>query len=663
MNMFTSNLIEVGHYATYLALAVALLQGVAPILAVLGGRASLAKLSITSARLGFLLVAVGAVTLVHAFVTDNFSVLYVAQHSNSHLPLLYKVTALWGGHEGSLYLWLLILTLFGALLSVQGERLFPRQLPVVTAVHGWLVVGFLGLILFLSNPFLRQFPAPLDGHELNPLLQDPGMAFHPPMLYLGYVGFSVPFAIALAALILRWHSEIWIGLMRRWVLLAWCFLTIGIMLGGWWAYYELGWGGYWAWDPVENASFMPWLTGTALVHSLMAQDHRGILKVWNLFLIIATFSLSLLGTFLVRSGVLSSVHAFAVDPGRGVYILAFMSLVLGVSFGLFLWRGGWQDGIERTLAVSGRGAMLVWNNVLFLAACACVLVGTMAPLVLDVAADRKLTVAAPYFNAVVVPILILALCLMAVGPSVAWSKLDPGRLLVRHRISLLLALLVAILAFFLVGAEQWPAMVAFSLLPLALGFMAEDIRADLRGLGATSGLLPRLAALLRTRARFYAGMVVHLGIMVMALGMAGSGLFAQHKLVVMQPGDRTEIGGEHLVFVKLERQPVENYLTSKGHFLLEETGLLLYPEQRLYPVSGTPTSEAAINSTLLRDLYLVITEQENGSGWGVSLRLNPLVQWIWWGGLIIILGVATSFLAARQRKDEVVGVPGRNSHA
>lgn len=648
--MLNWNFIEVGHFATWLALVAALLQGLGPLLGRFSHQPGLASLSISAARLVFVLVAIGAGALVHAFLSDNFSVLYVAQHSNSHLPLLYKTTALWGGHEGSLYLWLLILSLFGGLLSIQGEKLFAPQLPMVMAVHGWLIIGFLGLILFLSNPFLRQIPAPIDGSELNPLLQDPGMAFHPPMLYLGYVGFSVPFAIAIAALILRWHSEVWINLMRRWVLLAWGFLTAGIMLGGWWAYYELGWGGYWAWDPVENASFMPWLTATALVHSLMAQQHRGLLKVWSLFLIIATFSLSLLGTFLVRSGVLTSVHAFAVDPGRGAYILGFMSLVLVISFGLFLRRGGWQDGIDRTLEISGRGAMLVWNNVLFVSACVCVLVGTLAPLMMDITSERKLTVAAPYFNAVVVPVLILALCLMAVGPGIAWGRLDLPGFIRRHRWSLILAVMVTVFVLWWVGVGQWIAALACGLVPLVFGIMLKDLWVDQSKLsGSGAGLMQRLVLLSTRRGRFYAGMVVHGGMLVIALGLAGSGLFSQEKLVLMEPGDQVEIGGETLTFMKVEQSPVENYITNKGYFLLELNQELLIPEQRNYPVSRMPTSEAAVDSSLLRDIYLVLSEREAG-GWGVRVRLNPLVQWIWWGGLVVIIGVGLSFLSGKQEE-------------
>src|SRR3989344_82411 len=423
---FSLNLVEHGHFAAMLALIVALVQALAPAVARVSGQPALAWLSVRAAMLVFALTSIGGLVLIHAFASSNFSVLYVAQHSNTLLPLFYKVTALWGGHEGSLYLWVWILTLYTLVVAWHGRRRYPEHLPLIIAVQGWLIVGFFGLILFLSNPFERLMPVPPDGNDLNPLLQDPGMVIHPPMLYLGYAGFSLPFAFALTALITRWRSELWTGLIRRWALIAWGFLTTGILLGGGWAYYELGWGGYWAWDPVENASFMPWLLGTALVHSITVQDRRRMLHTWNIFLVISTFSLSLLGTFLVRSGVLSSVHAFAVDPGRGAYILTFMVVVLGVSFGIFLARGRYQQAEETISSLWSREALFVWNNVVFTVAAACVLLGTLMPLVAD-AFGHKITVGAPYYNLVLVPIFLLALALMGTGPLVPWRKANPER--------------------------------------------------------------------------------------------------------------------------------------------------------------------------------------------------------------------------------------------
>src|SRR3989344_5473700 len=399
---FSLHFIELGHFAATLAFAVTALQALAPLAARLVGDDRLPALSFRAAVAVFLLTSIGAAALIHAFVGGNFSVLYVAQNSNLSLPLFYKIAALWGGHEGSLYLWVWILTLYTLVVAWHGRKRYQEHLPLILAVQGWLMLGFFGLILFLSNPFERLFPMPPDGRDLNPLLQDPGMVFHPPLLYLGYVGFSA--------------------------LIAWGFLTAGIMVGGWWAYYELGWGGYWGWDPVENASFMPWLLGTALIHSITVQDRRRMLHDWNIFLVISTFALSLLGTFLVRSGVLSSVHAFAVDPGRGAYILGFMGIVLVASFGIFMALGRYQRAQEAVTSLLSREALFVWNNVAFTLAGACVLLGTLYPLALEALSGAKITVGAPYFNTVMVPIFLAVILLMGVAPLVPWRKANTERL-------------------------------------------------------------------------------------------------------------------------------------------------------------------------------------------------------------------------------------------
>jgi len=462
-NILSLNLVELGHFCAYLAMLVALVQGLAPIVAHYLKQPRLAQLSVNGSVAVFALTTIGGLGLIHAFVTSNFSVEYVAVNSNTLLPMFYKVAALWGGHEGSLYLWVWVLTLYTMIVGWHGRRQYPEHLPVILAVQGWLVVGFFGLILFLSNPFDRLFPIPADGHDLNPLLQDPGMVFHPPMLYLGYVGFSVPFAFAMTALITRWRSELWIGLIRRWALIAWGFLTTGILLGGWWAYYELGWGGYWAWDPVENASFMPWLLGTALVHSITVQDRRRMLHAWNIFLVISTFSLSLLGTFLVRSGVLSSVHAFAVDPGRGAYILAFMTIVLTVSFGIFMARARYQQAEEAITSLLSRESLFVWNNVMFTVACASVLLGTLYPLALDALSGQKITVGAPYFNIVMVPIFLVLILLMSVGPLVPWRKANLERLRTRLLWPLLIGVAAVVAMLVFLRPVHWTGPVAVGL--------------------------------------------------------------------------------------------------------------------------------------------------------------------------------------------------------
>jgi len=640
--LLSVNLIELGHFSAYLALAVALVQGLAPLLAHWLRDPRIARVAINAAIMVFVLTSIGGAALIHAFVTSNFSVMYVAATSNTELPIFYKVTALWGGHEGSLYLWVWVLSLYTMMVAFHGLRRYPERLPTILAVQGWLVVGFFGLILFLSNPFLRLFPVPLEGRDLNPLLQDPGMIIHPPMLYLGYVGFSVPFAFAMTALITRWNSELWIGLIRRWALIAWGFLTAGIMLGGWWAYYELGWGGYWAWDPVENASFMPWLVATALIHSITVQERRRMLHTWNLFLVITTFSLSLLGTFLVRSGVLSSVHAFAVDPGRGAYILMFMTTVLTVSFGIFLARGRYQEAKEALTSVLSRESLFVWNNVVFTVAAGVVLLGTLYPLALEAVSGAKITVAAPYFNAVMVPIFLLALLLMGVGLSVPWRKANPERLRARLLVPVLLGLAAATAMTLLAWPLHWTGPVAVGLVVYVFAVLIADLWRALRQRRAQHPHEGPARATARTvlgNRRHYGGMVVHLGILIIAIGLTGSGLFRLEQAVAMAPGDVLEIGSERLRFEGVQTLKRDNYLALQGRLTLLSNGEVLTPERRRYPVQEAPTTEAAIHSTPLRDVYVVIGEQAGGERWAIHVYLNPLVQFIWFGGLVILLGL------------------------
>jgi cytochrome c-type biogenesis protein CcmF len=641
---FGFHFIEFGQFAAYLALATALIQGLAPAAAHAFKRPELARIGINASIAMFVLTSIGGAALIHAFVTSNFSIQYVAANSNSHLPLFYKVAALWGGHEGSLYLWVWVLTFYTVLVTLYGRKHYQDRLPVFLAVQGWLMVGFFGLILFLSNPFLRLFPVPPDGRDLNPLLQDPGMVFHPPMLYLGYVGFSVPFAFAMTALITRWKSEYWIPHIRRWALIAWGFLTTGILLGGWWAYYELGWGGYWAWDPVENASFMPWLVGTALVHSITVQERRRMLHAWNIFLVITTFSLSLLGTFLVRSGVLSSVHAFAVDPGRGAYILAFMALVLSVSFGIFLARGRYQEAEEGMTSVLSRESLFVWNNVVFTVAAACVLLGTLYPLALEALSGAKITVGAPYFNAVLIPIFLVVLMLMAVAPLVPWRKANVERLKIRLLIPLTMGAIAGIAMLVMAWPLHWTGPVAATLIAFVAGTIFTDYGRAIRQrrLQHPGEGLPR--AMTRTllgNRRHYGGMIVHLGIVVIAIGLTGSGLFRQEKSVVMAPGDIVEVGSERLRFDGVHSFNRDNYSSVQGKFTLLDRGAVVLPERRTYPVQQMPTTESGIHSTLMRDVYVVMAEPvvDGGMKWGVHVYLNPLIQWIWGGGLLALVGL------------------------
>ena len=658
---FGVHFVEFGHFAAYLALAAAVAQAMAPLAAHYLRRPELARIGINASVAVFVLTSFGGLAMIHAFVTDNFSVQYVAATSNSRLPLFYKVAALWGGHEGSLYLWVWVLSLYTMLVGLHGRRHYPDRLPTILAVQGWLTIGFFGLILFLSNPFLRLLPAPLDGRDLNPLLQDPGMVIHPPMLYLGYVGFSVPFAFAMAALVTRWKSEFWIPHIRRWTLIAWAFLTTGIMLGGWWAYYELGWGGYWAWDPVENASFMPWLVGTALVHSITVQERRRMLHAWNIFLVITAFSLSLLGTFLVRSGVLSSVHAFAVDPGRGAYILLFMTVVLSVSFGIFLARGRYQEAEEGMTSMLSRESLFVWNNVVFTVAAACVLLGTLYPLALDALTGAKITVAAPYFNAVMVPLFLAALLLMAVAPLVPWRKANLERLRSRLFIPAGLGVAGGIAMLIFARPLHWTGPVAVALIAFVAGTIASDFARAVRQRRLQhpdeSWLRAPLRTLLGNR-RHYGGMIVHTGIAIIAIGLTGSGLFRNEQAVMMAPGDVVVVGGERLRFDGVRSFERDNYFSVQGKLTLLDSGQVVLPERRRYPVQEMPTTEAGIHSTLLRDVYVVIAEpvgEGNQTKWGVHVYVNPLVEWIWLGGLVILFGIGFT-LSFRARARSAVAV-------
>ncbi len=647
---FSFNLIELGHFAAHLALAIALIQGLAPILARWLDEPRLSAITLNASILVFGLTTIGGATLIHAFVTSNFSVAYVYQHSNTLLPMFYKVSALWGGHEGSLYLWAWILTLFTVLVARHGRSRYPEHLPVILAVQGWLIVGFFGLILFLSSPFERLLPNfPQEGQDLNPILQDPGMVIHPPLLYLGYVGFAVPFAFAITALLTRWKSELWIGLIRRWVLIAWGFLTAGILLGGWWAYYELGWGGYWAWDPVENASFMPWLLATALVHSITVQERRRMLHAWNIFLVISTFALSLLGTFLVRSGVLSSVHAFSVDPGRGLYILTFMMLVLGISFGIFMRQGRYQQAQEAISSMPSREVFFIWNNVLFTVATATVMLGTLFPLALDAFSGSKITVGAQYFNAVVMPLFLVILLLMGITTQVPWRKARWEKLRRRLLLPGIVGVGAGIVMMVIYGTIHWTGPVAIALVFfVATTIIIDYVRAvKLRRRQLGEPLLRASGKTVLGNRRHYGGMVVHLGILVMAIGFVGSGLFRSEVSVAMAIGDVVQAGNERIRFDGVKTFNRSNYQTVEGSFVLLNSDRTVHPERRQYPVQENPTTEAGIDSTLWRDVYVVLSEATKDK-WAVKVWVNPLVSFVWGGGFIMLIGL-TLTLSIRRR--------------
>jgi cytochrome c-type biogenesis protein CcmF len=628
---------ELGHLALIVALFVAAVQGTLPIIGAHRGNAAWIALARPAAQAQCLLVMFAFGALMHAFVTNDFSVLYVAEHSNSKLPTAYRAAAVWGGHEGSLLLWLLMLNLWTVAAGTFSRQLHAAMRARVVGVMGLLAVGFLLFILFTSNPFERLLPAAPDGQDLNPLLQDPGLVFHPPMLYMGYVGFSVAFALTIAALLAGRLDAAWARWSRPWTTAAWIFLTLGIALGSWWAYYELGWGGWWFWDPVENASFMPWLVGTALIHSLAATEKRGSFKNWTALLAIAAFSLSLLGTFLVRSGVLSSVHAFATDPARGVFILTFLVVVIGGSLVLFAWRAP-KVGLGGAFAPWSRETLLLVNNVLLVVAAGAVLLGTLYPLLIDALGLGKLSVGPPYFNTVFVPIMVPLAFLAAVGPLARWKQFEPKALLRELRWVAVLALAGGAALPWFAGA--WTPGVALALL-IAVWIGSStvmQIRARLR-----SGWPPR---------SFWGMHVAHLGLAVFVVGV---GMVKGHEVekdVRLAIGDIVTVGDYGFRFLGVRSEPGPNYRAQRGEVELSKNGRVvgvLHPEKRVYNSSTMPMTEAAIDTSLTRDVYVSLGEplDPEGSAWSVRVYFKPFVVWVWGGCLVMALGGA---LAATDRR-------------
>lgn len=604
----------------------------------------------------FVLVTLACATVVWAFVQNDFSVAYVAQNSNTRMPLIYRLTALWGAHEGSLLLWLWFLSLYSALVALLHWESHPRSMPHVMATLAAVQIGFLVLILFLSSPFTELHPAPSEGRELNPLLQDPGLVIHPPMLYLGYVGFAVPFAFAVSALIRGSAGAEWVTATRRWTLAAWLFLTSGIMLGGYWAYYELGWGGYWAWDPVENASLMPWLTGTALLHSVMAQEKRNLFRGWNAFLAITTFALSLLGTFLVRSGVLTSVHAFAVDPTRGTYLLVFLAVVSAGGFGLLIMRAEALRSDARLDGTLSRETSLLFNNLFLMVATATVFIGTLYPLVIEVLAGERITVAAPYFNKVVLPIMVAIVVLMAMGPVLPWRKSTWAHIR-RLMIVPLSVGLIAIAVGIMYGVDNKVALLAFGSIGAVLSSIATDIHRSVAARIAVSGenWLGGLGSLASWNRRRYGGLVVHIGVAIITFGIVGSGLFQESKTVVVNPNDRFEIGGYTLQFKGVVSTEGPNWTARQANLDLSKGSASLgtmAPQRRHYPRGEMTTTESAILSTVAGDLYLVIGEELSDNRASIRAYYIPLVNWIWAGWLVIILG--SLFALSQSRAEQTV---------
>jgi cytochrome c-type biogenesis protein CcmF len=628
---------EIGQFALIVALLLALTQAILPMMGASRGKQSWMAVAVPAGQAQFIFVAIAFCCLGYSFITNDFSVLNVATNSNSRLPLHYRLAATWGSHEGSLLLWSLMLGLWTVAVTLFRRHLPDDMVARVLSVMGVISVGFLSFMLLTSNPFARLIPAAPDGRDLNPLLQDPAMVIHPPMLYMGYVGFSVAFAFAIAALIGGRLDATWARWSRPWTTVAWMFLTCGIALGSWWAYYELGWGGWWFWDPVENASFMPWLVGTALIHSLAVTEKRGGFKSWTVLLAIAAFSLSLLGTFLVRSGVLTSVHAFATDPKRGIFILAFLTLVIGGSLLLYAWRAK-QVGLGSKFDVVSRESLLLSNNVLLAVAAGSVLLGTLYPLIIDALGRGKLSVGPPYFNTVFVPLMVPAIFLMGVGPIARWKKASVPELAVRLRWAFLASAATALLLPFVFG--EWKPLVSLGLL-LATWVIATAAVNLWDRVKTTSGQLS-VWQKLRMQSRSYYGMqLAHFGVAVFIIGVTLVTGYQAEKDVRMNAGDTVNVGGYDFRMKAVTDVMGPNYRAARAEIEITKDGQYfrtMYPEKRSYLASGNAMTETAIDTGLFRDLYISLGEPLPDGAWSVRVHYKPFVTWIWGGALFMAMG-------------------------
>ncbi|HQS15839.1 MAG: heme lyase NrfEFG subunit NrfE [Rhodospirillales bacterium 24-66-33] len=637
---------ELGHFSLILALAVALVQGTLPLVGASRGDLRLMALGRTAALTQAFLVLLAFGALTQAYVTSDFSVLNVVDNSHSAKPLLYKISGVWGNHEGSMLLWALILALFGAAVAVFGNNLPDTLRSRVLAIQALIGVGFLAFLLFTSNPFQRVFPAPPDGNGLNPLLQDPGLAFHPPLLYLGYVGFSVTYAFAVAALLEGRVDAAWARWVRPWALAAWCFLTLGIALGSWWAYYILGWGGFWFWDPVENASLMPWLAGTALLHSAIVVEKRDALKSWTVLLALLAFSLSLLGTFLVRSGVLTSVHAFAQDPARGMFILAFLLFVTGGGLALYAWRAPQLQGGGLFQPVSREGALIL-NNLLLCTLAATVLLGTLYPLFLDLLTGNKVSVGPPFFNATFVPLCAPLFAALCVGPFLGWKRAELWPALMRLRVALVVSLAAIVVAMTMIDSRS-------TLAALAFGFGVWLI------VGSLASLTDRVrSGTLRTLPRSTLGMVIaHASLGVVVLGSVATSSWNTELMHTMKPGDRIDFAGYSVQLERMDEVRGPNYIAERATLAVSVGGkpyTVLQPERRLFTVQRRQVAETAIQTNGLRDFYATLGEGNPQQGWVIRLYLNPLAPWIWLGAALCALGGFVSLSDRRLR----IGAPSR----
>ena len=631
---------EIGQFALILALMLALTQATLPLIGAAKGIPQLVALARPTAQAQFIFVTIAISILAYSFITNDFSVLNVATNSNSQLPLHYRLAATWGSHEGSLLLWTFMLTIWMVAVTLFSNHLPSEMVARVLSVMAIISTGFLLFMLLTSNPFERIFPVPPDGRDLNPLLQDPAMVAHPPMLYMGYVGFCVAFAFAISALISGKLDATWARWSRPWTTVAWMFLTCGIALGSFWAYYELGWGGWWFWDPVENASFMPWLVGTALIHSLAVTEKRGGFKSWTVLLAIAAFSLSLLGTFIVRSGVLTSVHAFASDPKRGIFILVFLLLVVGGSLLLYAIRAR-DVGLGSKFEVLSRESLLLTNNVLLIVAAGSVLLGTLYPLFMDALNLGKLSVGPPYFNAVFVPLMAPAMFLIGVGPIARWKQAKLPAMAMRLKWAFGLSLIMAVVLPFVIGGWKWRASLGLLLAVWIVATVIQNIISRGRIQSGDANFFGRLASLPRS---YYGMQLAHFGVAVFIAGVSVVTSYQTERDVKMNIGDTVDAGGYQFQLKNLQQVAGPNYVAVRADIAVGKVGsepyALMHPEKRRFTATQNETSETAIDRSIWRDLYLSLGGEVEGGAWTVRVYHKPLVNWIWGGALLMAIGGA-----------------------
>ncbi|TCO69025.1 heme lyase CcmF/NrfE family subunit [Rhodovulum euryhalinum] len=639
--------IELGHFALTLAFAISLVQAVVPLIGAHKGWSGWMAMAEPASIAQFMLTAFSFAALTYAFVTSDFSVSLVVNNSHTLKPMLYKISGVWGNHEGSMLLWVLILTLFGAMAAWFGGGLPPSLRARVLAVQSAISAAFFAFILFTSNPFERMAAIPFDGSDLNPLLQDPGLAFHPPFLYLGYVGLSICFSFAVAALIEGRVDAAWGRWVRPWTLAAWICLTIGIALGSWWAYYELGWGGFWFWDPVENASFMPWLISAALLHSAIVVEKRESLKSWTILLAIVAFGFSLIGAFITRSGIITSVHAFASDPERGMFLLLILGVFMGGALMLFAARASVMEA-KGVFGTVSRETALVFNNILLAVAAFVVFVGTIWPLVAEMAFGRKLSVGAPFFNMAFTPFMVALAILLPLGALLPWKRARLGRAGGALVPALALALALGALAWAMQTGRT-----ALGPVGVALGtWLIAGAAVDLWLRAGRAGIVDRLRRIARLPRADWGKAVAHSGLGITMIGIAGVTAWQVEDIRVAQIGERFEVGGYGVTLDKVERVQGPNYVSTTatmGVWRGDRRVSTLHPEKRIYPVAGMPTTEAALDSGLRRDVYLVIGDPQEGGGWAVRSYIKPFANWIWAGAIIMALGGGLSLSDRRVR--------------